>query len=179
MSAPRAAAVVLAVVLVLTGCTSQPDPASSTHAAPAPTSSSATQAHAGNDVDEHDAHDEEVDAPALPAWDEPAQANVLSRAEGFVRAWARPDLDTTSWFAGVQGFLTPAAAEGFLWTDPGLVPATAVTGSPVLIEGTATSATVRVPTDAGEHDVLLVHPDESTAWLVVSLTPVDVEQVAP
>jgi hypothetical protein len=111
---------------------------------------------------------------ALPSWDAPAQASALSRAEGFVRAWARPDLDATTWLTGISGYLSASAAEKFRWTDPSLIPATTVNGTPqVTGDPSGTSVTVRVPTDAGDQLVLLVRPDAASGWVVSTLTQAD------
>lgn len=174
MTARRAAAALAVLGALLAGCAR-----TGAHEPPAATSEpspSITQAHADpadhDHEHEHEHHD--VPAPELPIWDEDSHAQALARAEGFMRAWARPDLDTTAWLTGVRGFLSPSAVEGFLWTDPAFIPATQVTGPAHLAaDPSATTATVRVPTDAGDHDVLLVRPDAQTAWMVAQLTPAE------
>lgn len=115
----------------------------------------------------------DVDVPdlALPTHDASSQASAQARAEGFVRAWARPDLQASQWWAGVRGFLTPAAAQLFRYTDPANVPATQVTGSARVVgEPTATSVLVEVPTDAGMQQVLVVRGAQDEPWQVASLT---------
>lgn len=176
----RAAATVLATLTLLAGCTTttSPGPAgpsgtglggrtSEQAASPSgvPTAGSPSGAAAAGPAVE-----EEQPAPAVPSSDATTRSDALARAEGFVRAWARPDLDATTWFSGVRGFLSPAAAEGFIWTDPATVPATTVTGPPAFLEEpAATSARVVVPTDAGDQYVLLIHSDDQTPWQVAVL----------
>lgn len=179
----RTPAIALLMLALLAGCTAGPGagpsrPSVTTSqqaAAPAGTPTAGAPAgstpapSAGTEVDAA-AGDEEQPAPPVPATGAAAQADALARAEGFVRAWARPNLDATTWFNGLRGFLSPAAAEGFIWTDPTAVPATTVTGAPAFLEEpTATSARVVVPTDAGDQYVLLVHPDDQTPWQVAVL----------
>ncbi|TFH68156.1 hypothetical protein [Cellulomonas sp. HD19AZ1] len=171
------------VVLTLAAC-STGEATTSPSSSPAPATPAARATDIGPDGDhaseapldeeghDEDGHDDlEVEAPELPTWDERAAIDAAARAEGFVRAWARPELDAAAWLAGVQGFLTPSAAEGYVWTDPTTVPATEITGPGTVVEGTATSAVVRVRTDAGDHDVQLVRAEAGAPWLVASLTP--------
>lgn len=168
----RGWAIAVAVVL-LAGCSQSEAPTPAASAAGSSEPGAAATAD-GHETNEHD-HAEESDPPPVPTWDEAAGEDAVARAEGFVRAWARPDLDATTWFSGLQGFLSPSAAEGFLWTDPAVVPATTVTGAASLVDGSATSATVVVPTDAGDHLVVLVHVDDQTPWQVASLSPMSSE----
>lgn len=175
---PRRLVALTVMAMMAAGCSSTP-PADEAAAETSSTSMSTPSGAEASASEVPDGEHEDVEAPAIPAWSTGAEGDVLARAEGFVRAWARPDLGATQWFAGLQGYLSPAAAEGFMWTDPSLVPATAVTGPSRLAgDGSPTSATVAVPTDAGEMHVLLIHTDDQTPWQVSSVTPAD-EQEAP
>lgn len=136
---------------IAAGCTSATPSAPSL---PAPTTGTAAPA-----MDD----DVRVPAPTGPA---PVPADAVDRAVGFVTAWARPSLDAAAWFAGVKGYLAPAAAALYASTDPAHVPATAVTGAGVLAVDSTSTATVRVPTNAGEVTVHLHYDASGAKWLV-------------
>lgn len=183
----HATALALAVALTvmasaLAGCSSTHAPAPAgdgAHAMATPTSpstspSTSSEGSATPTSEAGAPMDADPTLDALPMWDAPAEASALSRAEGFVRAWARPDLDATTWLTGVNGYLSASAAEKFRWTDPSLIPATTVTAAPqVTGQPSGTSVTVLVPTDAGAQLVLLIRPDAATPWVVSTLTRAD------
>ena len=149
----HATALALAVALTvmasaLAGCSSTHAPAPAgdgAHAMATPTSpstspSTSSEGSATPTSEAGAPMDADPTLDALPMWAAPAEASALSRAEGFVRAWARPDLDATTWLTGVNGYLSASAAEKFRWTDPSLIPATTVTAAPSRNAGGGTSS---------------------------------------
>lgn len=125
------------------------------------------QAQGHNDED----HDHEP-AEAVPTWDEASRTGALEVAGQTMRAFARPSLDEATWWDQLRPLLTPAAAIAYEGTDPANVPASAVTGAPVLVDDTsAYLARVEVPTDAGTYAVLLVREGAGQPWLAERITP--------
>lgn len=55
---------------------------------------------------------------------------ALSVTEGFMAAWARPNLTQPVWWAGVRPYLSVEVARSLAWTDPARVPASKITGRP-------------------------------------------------
>jgi len=96
--------------------------------------------------------------------------SVAVVATGFAQAWSASGRSQQEWTRGIQPFVTAALAAGLAQTDPARVPATKVTGEAVLQTASATSATVRVPTDGGGIVVTLTR-GASTPWQVSDVTP--------
>jgi hypothetical protein len=103
-----------------------------------------------------------------PAGDEPMLAAQQAAAE-FVAAWARPDLDATSWQAGLAAHATPELMSSLADTDPTNIPSVTVSGQPVEVASNAEAAVFDVPT-TGEfvrvHVQLIVG-----AWLATDVEP--------
>lgn len=55
---------------------------------------------------------------------------ALSVTEGFMTAWARPNLTQPVWWAGVRPYLSVEVARSLASTDPARVPASKITGRP-------------------------------------------------
>ncbi|MFV2021724.1 hypothetical protein [Micromonospora sp. LOL_023] len=106
-----------------------------------------------------DGHD--VGAPVAPA--PPVQAAPVAAA--FATAWARPDLTAQAWWQGVAALCDDGFAAALRTVDPAQVPATRVTGQPVVVEAPEAGAAVYdVPTDAGTLTVTL--SDVGGRWVV-------------
>jgi hypothetical protein len=122
-------------------------------------------------------------SPGLPASPEPddgaeeaaapytqrAAAGALDAGTRFVKAWAdHPDgISAEAWSARVAKHADPALGKQLAFTDPQLVPATAVTGTAQSVAGGVSSASVAVPTDAGK--VILTCTLVGGRWLVSDL----------
>ena len=96
--------------------------------------------------------------------------SVTRVATAFAKAWSSSGRSQQEWTRGIQPFVTPALAAGLARTDPARVPATKVTGEAVLIQASATSAHVRVPTDGGSIVVTLKRAG-SGPWQVSDVAP--------
>jgi hypothetical protein len=99
-----------------------------------------------------------------------ASESVTRVATAFAQAWSSSGRTQQEWTRGIQPFVTPALAAGLAQTDPARVPATKVTGEAVLIQASATSAHVRVPTDGGSIVVTLKRAG-SGPWQVSDVAP--------
>ena len=171
--------VALAAALVLVGCTGQdegptPTPTVTSSASPTmPDLDQFTPPPSGL-VDEDTG--ETVEPQPVPEWDEASRVAVVDAAEAAMTAFARPDLDYDTWWAGVEPLLTPEAAEDYAYVDPANIPVRKVTGEGVIVEDTsAYVATVEVPTDAGNYHVLLIRQDAASPWLVSRISPEESE----
>jgi hypothetical protein len=100
----------------------------------------------------------------------PASESVTRVATAFAQAWSSSGRSQQEWIRGIQPFVTPALATGLAQTDPARVPATKVTGEAALVTASATSASVRVPTDGGSIVVTLTRA-ASGGWQVSDVAP--------
>lgn len=165
----------VAVVVTLSACMADAPPEAPTRTPPLPTSTYTlpTPEPGAQGSDEED-HPTQV---PVPVWDEESRASAQSTAAAALAAFARPDLDHSAWWEGFSPFLTPAAAAGYVATDPVNIPVSEVTGTPRLLEEDSTYlARVRVPTDAGPHEVLLSRTDADAGWLVEQITRAGADQ---
>jgi hypothetical protein len=110
--------------------------------------------------------------------DATANESVTRVALGFAQAWSSSGRSQKAWADGIQPFVSPALAAGLAQTDPARVPATKVTGEPVLITASATAAQVKVPTDGGSIVVTLSRAS-TTPWQVSDVGPADQPPRAP
>lgn len=140
---------------------------------PNPSTTSLTQTPRAPDVAATPNSPSDAPANAVTATD-PAATHV---ATGFVRAWARPNLDQRTWRDGIQPFLAPSLARALSSTDPTQVPASAVTGEAELVRGSATSAVVNIPTDGGPVAVTL--RGSAGCWKVTDIEPAEQAPAAP
>jgi hypothetical protein len=113
-------------------------------------------------------------ADSGPRWSE----SVTRVATAFAQAWSSSSRSQQEWTLGIQPFVTPALAAGLAQTDPAQVPATKVTGEAVLIQASATSAQVRVPTDGGSVVVTVIRAG-SGPWQVSDVAPAGQPPGAP
>jgi hypothetical protein len=127
---------------------------------PAP-SAGGTAVPSVSDVPERD------DDGAGPTGTAVAPDAVVIVAATFIRAWARPDLDPADWRAGVMPLATKSFAARLGTVNPANVPATAVTGAPVVASAGPLSVVIDVPTDAGLIRVTCIMED--AGWLVANV----------
>lgn len=169
--------VALAAALVLVGCTGQdegPTPTPTTTSSPSPTMPDLDQftPPPSGLVDEDTG--ETIEPQPVPEWDEASRVAVVDAAEAAMTAFARPDLDHDTWWAGVEPLLTPEAAEDYAYVDPANIPVREVTGEGFIVnDASAYVATVEVPTDAGRYQLVLNRKHADAPWLVSRITPVE------
>lgn len=160
-------------MLVLAGCAtgaSPPDPA--IDPTPSPTGTFTLPPTTAGDRGS-DEEDQPTQVP-VPVWDEASRQDALHTAEAALSAFARPDLAQEIWWEGFAPFLSPAAAAGYVATDPVNIPVSTVVGPGVLLEeGSPFLARVQFDTDAGAHVVLLSRADQGSPWLVEQISPVE------
>lgn len=153
------------VALVLSGCSSSSTSVDSVSSLPTVEASLASGAIP---VDHADfGHDDILVTPGhVPTWDEAAMAAACRSAEDAVTAFVS-DVDDAVWWTTVSPLLSPTAQQAYVGTDPAEVPGSTVLGSAVVLDaGSAYLARVRVPTDAGDYEVLLSRTESNTPWLV-------------
>ncbi len=95
----------------------------------------------------------------------------------FVRAWARPYDDPRAWRDALTAYTTARFAARLADADPSRVPATQVSPTARITTHTATTAEVRVPTDAG--GVLIELTSSEGRWQVDDILPDESTTVAP
>jgi len=97
-----------------------------------------------------------------------APDDAAAAAAAFARAWARPTLPASDWWASIAPLCEAGLAERLRTTDPTNVPATTITGAPALTGSATTDAlTFAVPTDAGVLTVGLIRIP--AGWRVASV----------
>jgi hypothetical protein len=105
-------------------------------------------------------------------WDPAARSAAVACAQGVVAAFARPNLDATTWWAGLSPLLSARAQLDYSGVDPAAVPAHEVTGAGSLVDDTSASvARVEVPTDAGTYTVVVSRIDGAHPWLAEQIRP--------
>lgn len=103
-------------------------------------------------------------ASAAPVPDPAAAATT------FVAAWARPDLTTDEWWAGINAANPDESlAQALGTTNPATVPATKVVGPAKVLEQTDSEARVEVTTDGPKVIVYLTLVDN--VWYVANILP--------
>lgn len=110
---------------------------------------------------------------AYPNSDDAGRQDAQAAAAAAMQAFARHDLPTHLWWAGLAPLLSPTAVQAYQGVDPANVPAHQVTGVayPTGDTGTPYLARAAVPTDAGDYVVLLSRTGQGQRWLVERLTP--------
>jgi hypothetical protein len=115
---------------------------------------------------------ETVTPRPVPSWDQASKTSAARAAVTVMRAFARPQADYDTWWAGLKPLLTEQAAEDYAYTDPANIPVRRVTGPGRLVDITsAYIARVAVPTDVGQWTVTLARTDAHAPWLGVRITP--------
>ncbi|QHO90076.1 hypothetical protein CWT12_00220 [Actinomyces sp. 432] len=175
-----------ALAAIVSGCSTDAPPeatSSSTATTPVPPSPSAT----ATDFKRPDpsqftlAPEGSVDedtgqtiSPDPAVWDDASREAAIDAAEAALEAFAHPELDYDTWWAGLDPHLTQEAAEVYVYVDPANIPVHELTGSGSIIEdASAYVATVKIPTDAGRYDVLVIRTSGSAPWLANRIVPVE------
>lgn len=117
------------------------------------------EAPAGDDSLENAAADQEAE--------EGAAAAALSTADVWVQG---KELDQDEWNKQLLATIAPVshpAYENRFWGYR--IEATAVTGDPEVTTATMTTATVTVPTDAGDLILTVTRTDETSQWLTTAI----------
>ena len=112
-------------------------------------------------IDSTSGDDAEVAITPTTYGDESGVRNVAS---DFVAAWLRRDLTATGWHARIKPLCTTPLAESLDGVDPLSVPATRMTGEPLVTRRGDLFAVVSVKVDTGT--VLLNEVKQGDAWLV-------------
>jgi hypothetical protein len=122
--------------------------------------------------------------PGLSPSAEPSAPDVVSAsardaavevAGAAMRDFTARDRPYDAWWAAFRVHLTPEGVQAYEFTDPGHIPASAVTDAGQFAGGPdGTTAAVLVGTDAGQYRVQLVRQSVEDRWLVDRLTPAEV-----
>ncbi|MEU2201696.1 hypothetical protein [Isoptericola sp. NPDC019482] len=170
----------LLIALLLAGCASPEEPvaapsaatgaASSQPPAAAPSRAAEATPDPSGLVDEDTG--ETIKPQAVPEWDAASRSSVVDAAAVALRAFARPGLDSESWWAELQPLLTQQAAEDYAYVDPANIPVQKVTGAGKLVDkSSAYVGTVEVPTDVGAYTLILTRKSADAEWKVSRITP--------
>ena len=122
-------------------------------------------------------NDVEADLPPAapsPTDDAASRAAAEVAATATMTSFVQVQLGPAQWLDELSGHLTAAAREAYVGTDPLEVPARQLTG-PARYAGSTSAylATVTVPTNVGDYQLLLVREGQGAPWLVETLTPPD------
>lgn len=105
-------------------------------------------------------------SPDPAVWDDQSRAAAVAAAEAALTAYARPGLDHDTWWAGLEPHLTQKAAQDYVDVDPARIPVSKLTGPGTIIQdSSAYVAMVKIPTNAGRYDVLVIRSGGSAPWL--------------
>lgn len=114
-------------------------------------------------------------APAAPASPTPpatgaVPAGVLTTADAFARGWVNhpPGITTAQWLQQLRPYATPGYLRELAAVDPAAVPASTITGPPVVADAGSVTVDVDVPTDALILRLTLV--DTGSVWRVADYT---------
>lgn len=158
MAAAMAAAIFVTMTVGCSGGEAEPGtlPAASPALSNAPTASAAS-------ADTLD--DEERDAGT-------------ATAQAALKAFLQRDLPYDSWWAQLKPMLTQGAVFAYEYTDPQSVPATTITGEPLVSAApSATQMNVLIATGVGQYMIVLYRENARAGWAVDRLTPP--EQAGP
>ncbi|TFC01498.1 hypothetical protein E3O42_10310 [Cryobacterium adonitolivorans] len=160
----RAATAILAVTVTVAGLSACSPQAEVT---PAATSSTVPT----ESVPE-DGLSDGLDVTTAAPPDETNTAAAVTVAENLMTAFARPDVDETTWINGLYPHLTQTAGTAYAGTNPAKVPVNEVTGPGSVVEGaTEYALLVIVPTNIGEYIVSLTRQAPTDPWLADRVTP--------
>lgn len=172
--------IALVCSLILAGCTSQDEGATPT---PVTVSSTPTPAPSMPDLSQFtpppsglidEDTGEIIEPQPVPQWDEASRVAVVAAAEAAMTAFARPDLDEETWWAGIEPLFTDEAAQRYAYVDPANIPVREVIAEGFIIDdASAYVAIVEVPTDAGRYQLVLNRRNAEAPWLVSRITPVE------
>jgi hypothetical protein len=160
----RTAAAILAVTVTVAGlsaCSPQADVTPAATSSAVPTESVPA-----------DGLDDGLDITQADPADEKSLTAAVTVAEKLMTAFARPDVDETTWINGLYPHLTQAAGAAYAGTDPARVPVNEVTGPGSVVDGaTEYALLVTVPTNIGDYVVSLTRQAPTDPWLADRITP--------
>ena len=167
----RVAGILVASValVALTACTTPQGTDTSATTTGSSTSSPTPTSTGTLPPDGKDAHET---LPAAPTADPSSTAAAVVVADKLMTAFARPNVDATTWINGLYPYLTQSGGAAYEGTDPAQVPVHKVTGTGTVVESaTAYALLVRVPTDIGDYTVSLTRHKPTDPWLADRVTP--------
>lgn len=160
MNARRRTLAGLAMTLLMTGaagCGGTGDEGTTAVESPA-ASSSPDSAHSHGEAPEGG-----MEAPSTTA--DPAARSEAVVARQVLLTWARPTVPAEQWWDDLEPMLSPSAREAYAYTDPSILPALKITGTPTVEKSTVTTwALVWFPTNDGRYGVQLSRTSETAAW---------------
>lgn len=183
--ARRAAALTVAVAVLATGCSGEPDvtpttettttttakPTASTSSSSSSPSSSASSSWSSSSGP----NDEHMDAPdveASPTWDKASRASATTAAKDVMTAFARPDQPQGRWWRDLAPTLTPTARETYKYVAVENVPVSTVKGKGRVVDDSSPYlASVEFATNAGPYTVLLSRTGQGAPWLAERIEP--------
>lgn len=161
MNARRRTVAGLAMTLLMTGaagCGNTDDGGATAEESPAASSSHAPHDHG-------EAPEGGMEAPSTTA--DPATRSETVVARQVLLTWARPQVPAKQWWDDLEPMLSPSAGEAYAYTDPSILPALEITGTPSVEESSVTTwALVWFPTTKGRFGVQLSRTSETAAWLM-------------
>ena len=159
----QSAAVGLLLLLGVCGCAS-----ATAHAGenPSRTANATSQASTVVPGETASPHDQELTSSAAPT----AGTDVLASAA--MRSFCHPERSQQAWIAGLDPYLTLAAASAYATVQPARVACTRVTATAHPGEGDDFTQLVTVRTDAGLYRVTVTRALASERWLVFRIAPV-------
>jgi hypothetical protein len=89
-----------------------------------------------------------------------------------MRSFCHPERSPQAWLAGLDPYLTLAAASAYATVQPSRVTCTRVTATARLGEGDDFTQLVTVRTDAGIYRVTVTRASAAEGWLVFRIAPV-------
>lgn len=153
-------ATITALVATLVGCTSAAPETSAPPPKPSVSPTAPTSA-----------------APSDTLDDDGRNAGTAT-AEAALTAFLQRDLPYEAWWAQLKPMLTQEAVFAYEYTDPQSVPATTITGEPLVSAApSATQLNVLIPTGVGQYMIVLYRENARAGWAVDRLTPP--EQAGP
>lgn len=160
----QSAAVGLLLLLGVCGCA----PSATAHAGENASRTANTAPSAVTVVPDETAvpHDQELTSSAAPT----AGTDVLASAA--MRSFCHPERSQQAWIAGLNPYLTLAAASAYATVQPARVSCTRVTAIAHPGEGDNFTQLVTVRTDAGPYRVTVTRASASERWLVFRIAPV-------
>lgn len=168
----RAGAILAATVTLasLTACAAHNDSAAVTANTP---SSSSPSAPLGTPMSTPtDGLSDGVDIPTAATPDQTSTAAAVDVAQKLMTAFARPNIDATTWINGLYPYLTQQDGAAYEGTDPAKVPVSQVTGPGTVVDGaTEYALLVKVPTNVGDYVVSLTRKTPADPWLADRITP--------
>lgn len=182
---PRTLAVAVAV-LALAACGSGNDRDDDATPSATPTPAVTSEEPTGPYLEPSDGGGGDEDAPAgddsivNAEADEAARQGATDAALATTEVWVQgTTMEQQEWNDALLETIAPISRTAYDSKWWGYrVDSTEITGDPELSNGTMTTATVTVPTDAGDLTLTVTRADESADWLTTGLEPPAAEAAA-